>query len=265
MKKLLARISLMFKHNSSNILTLLSIFGVGITVYNAHQDTIKAEHALEDERYACKRRGIFRKLDWKDKLRITWKCYIPTGVSAISTMSCIAGSHYCSHIQKEALSSAYLSSQALMQEYQKKVMEKIGENKEREVYDDAVKSLANSQAPTQLYSDAGIAGEVIDTGHGSTLFYDTVIPGGLYFKSDIGYLKNAKNEMNSEILNGEMYYDWNEILYRWGLPTFRYGSDRLITTEHLFNPKFTPEMMENGQVRILISYDLIPASEYSIR
>ncbi len=240
-----------FCHNNApNILTITSCVGLGATVYNAIQDTRKAVAICRREKPE----------NLKEEIKLTWKCYIPTGISALSTGACIIGSRTASDKQLKSMSSAYLGSQALLQEYQRKVVERIGVNKEREVYDEAVTAMADRKAPTQLYSDGGMVGEVIDTRKGNTLFYDSIAD--KWFKSDINYLKNAKNDMNSDILNGEMYYDWNEIMYRWGLPLMTYGKDRLITAEHLFNPRFVPEMMENGQVRIVISYDLVPASEY---
>ena len=70
-----------------------------------------------------------------------------------------------------------------------------------------------------------------------------------------------KNKMNSEVRT-EMYYDWNEINYRWGLPFKKFGSQMIFTVDHPFEPTYKPEMMENGQVRILVNYDLIPLAEY---
>jgi len=240
-----------FCHNNApNILTITSCVGLGATVYNAIQDTRKAVAICRREKPE----------NLKEEIKLTWKCYIPTGISALSTGACIIGSRTASDKQLKSMSSAYLGSQALLQEYQRKVVERIGVNKEREVYEEAVTAIADRKAPPQLYSDGGMAGEVIDTGHGNTLFYDEIAE--RWFKSDLQYLKEQKNNMNAEILGGEMYYDWNEIMYRWGLPMKEYGGDRLITTSHLFEPKFTPELMDNGQVRIIISYNLVPASEY---
>lgn len=249
-KGVLKTTKLFLTNNAPNILTGTSCIGLGLTVYNSIQDTRKAD-------VICRRK---KPESFKEEIKLTWKCYIPTFVTTLLTGGSIIGSRVCSANQMKNVSSLYLSSQALLQEYQRKVVDRIGVNKEREIYDEAVKTVADKQSPTKLYSDGGMAGEVIDTGHGNTLFYDEVAK--IYFKSDINYLKNAKNDMNSEILNGEMYYDWNEIMYRWNLPYMTYGKDRLITSEHLFDPRFVPEMMENGQVRIVISYNLVLASEY---
>ena len=104
-----------------------------------------------------------------------------------------------------------------------------------------------------------MAGEVIDTGHGSTLFYD--VPGQIYFKSDINYIRSKVNDLNNEVRT-EMYFDWNEIYYRWGLPMRKYGTEMIFDVDHPLELKLDPEMMENGQVRILLDYDLFPKSTY---
>ena len=236
------------KNNSSNILTVLSVIGVGSTVWTAHQDTVKAENELYWNKYPE---------DPREQFMLTWKCYIPTAISAVSTIACVIGSHYCDSKRVNALSSAYILSQTTLQEYQAKVIEKIGKNKARQLDEEVRQNVANQQLAVCPQSPV----DAYETGHGKTLFYDEVIPGGLYFRSDINYLKAQVNEMNKAVFS-EMEYDWNEIMYRWGLPYMKYGSDRVFTPEHLFDPKFTPEMMDDGQVRIIISYDLIPRGVY---
>ena len=239
-------------NNSPLILTCMSVVGTVSTAVMASQATIKAQDILYDN-------GA-EDLPWQDKVRLTWKCYIPTGLMGISTIGCMIGSHVCSENQKAALQSAYLLSQTTLQEYQKKVIERIGKNKEREVYDETLKEVAIRQGqPTTVYSDGGMAGEVIDTGHGNTLFYD--VPGQIYFKSDINYIRSKVNDLNNEVRT-EMYFDWNEIYYRWGLPMRKYGTEMIFDVDHPLELKLAPEMMENGQVRILVDYELYPKSTY---
>lgn len=242
-KSLLKTASIFLKNNSSNILTGLSIAGVGFTVWTAHQDTIKAEDILYRKNPETN----------KEAFQLTWKCYIPTAISATSTVACIIGSNYCSAKQVSALSSAYLLSQTTLQEYQRKVVEKIGANKEKDLRNEVIKEIAHKQNDICPCSPQ----EAYETGHGNTLFYDEVIPGGLYFKSDINYLKTVVNDLNREVMS-EMEFDWNELMYRWGLPSMKYGSDRVITPEYPLDVRYVPEMMENGQVRIVVSYDLQP-------
>ena len=246
---------LFLSNNSPLILTCMSVVGTVSTAVMASQATLKAQDILYDN-------GA-EDLSWQDKTRLVWKCYIPCGLMGVSTIGCMIGSHICSENQKAALQSAYLLSQTTLQEYQKKVVERIGKNKERELYDETLKEVAIRQGqPTTVYSDGGMAGEVIDTGHGSTLFYD--VPGQIYFKSDINYIRSKVNDLNNEVRT-EMYFDWNEIYYRWGLPMRKYGTEMIFDVDHPLELKLDPEMMENGQVRILLDYDLFPKSTYERR
>lgn len=252
LKQAAANAKIFLSNNSPLILTCMSVVGTVSTAVMASQATLKAEDILYDN-------GA-EDLPWQDKTRLVWKCYIPCGLMGVSTIGCMIGSHICSENQKAALQSAYLLSQTTLQEYQKKVVERIGKNKERELYDETLKEVAIRQGqPTTVYSDGGMAGEVIDTGHGSTLFYD--VPGQIYFKSDINYIRSKVNDLNNEVRT-EMYFDWNEIYYRWGLPMRKYGTEMIFDVDHPLELKLDPEMMENGQVRILLDYDLFPKSTY---
>jgi hypothetical protein len=58
-----------------------------------------------------------------------------------------------------------------------------------------------------------------------------------------------------------MYFDWNELRYRWGLPFKKYGSELIFDVDRPLEVRYEPELMENGQVRILINYDLYPKEE----
>lgn len=243
----LKQVKLFLSKNSPIILACMGVFGTVSTVYTAHQDTIKAEHVKKQT----------RPRNWKEELQDTWKCYIPTAISATGTIGCIVGSHYCSSKQREALASAYLVSQTTLQKYQEKVIERIGKNKARELREEVDHELAETKAPAVSFLSQ--LTDAIDTGHGKTLFYD--IPGERYFYSDMNYMDHQVNMMNKEVRT-EMYYDWNEINYRWGLPFKKFGSEHVFTADEPLEIRYKPELMDNGQVRILVNYDLIPLSEY---
>lgn len=245
-KDLIKTAKIFVSNNSPTILTVSSVIGVISTVILASQDTIKAQDILRGKKFE----------DKKEVFEATWKCYIPTAISASLTVACIVGSHYCSTRQKEALTSAYLLSQTTLHEYQKRVIERIGEKKEREIKSETRKAIAAERSPivtTGLMSGGAI--EAIDTGHGTSLFYD--VPGDIYFKSDINFLKSSVNDLNHELLS-EMEFDWNELYYRWGLPGKKYGSEMIFDVDRPLDLKLEPELMENGQVRILVDYELYP-------
>ena len=238
------------KRNNSTILTIMSLIGVVGTVATASQDTRKAEEIIAYE----------RPRDRKEAIKLTWKCYIPTAISAGGTIACILGSHYCSEKQKEALSSAYALSQLTVQKYQEKVVERIGKNKAEALRQDVMNEVAECQSPV-----LGIATQStlpIDTGHGSTLFYD--IPTKTWFYSDKTFLDNQVNEANKAVLT-EGYNDLNEIRYRWGLPQSSLYSEWLYTATEFFEPKYQYDdeaLKETGQVRVNIYYEMVSKSEF---
>lgn len=249
-KQMAANAKIFLSNNSPTILTGMSIVGLVSTAIMASQATVKAVDTIDDFI-----EDTDRLPEPKEVAQMVWKYYIPTALMGTTSIACIVGSHVCSTKQKEVLQSAYLLSQTTLQEYQKRVIERIGERKEKEVYNETIKAVAEKQSPAALYSDGGMAGEVIDTGKGNTLFYD--VPGQQYFKSDINYIRSQVNDLNFEVRT-EMFFDWNEIYYRWGLPLRKYGSEMIFDVDHPLDIRLNPEMMDNGQVRILIDYDLIP-------
>ena len=236
--------------NSSTILTVLSLAGVVGTVATASQDTRKAEDIITTARPRNK----------KEELKLTWKCYIPTAISAGTTMACILGSHYCSQKQKEALGSAYALSQLTLQKYQEKVIERIGKNKAEVLREDVMNEVAECRDPSIGFF-SGMT-KPIDTGHGNTLFY--LIPAKLWFYSDKNFLDAQTNAMNHDVMT-EMFYDGNEIMYRWGLPFDSRNSEWIFTAEDMFEPHYEAKLMDNGQVRVNIDYELISMSEWKKR
>lgn len=235
------------EQNSPAILTGLGVLGVFSTVYLAYKNTQRAILMIGDAEY---KKGDY--LDKREAFDLTWKCYIPTAISAVSTAGCIVGAYYCSAKQTEAISSAYLMSQATLHEYQRKVIDQIGERKEKEIRNEVIKEIADNRSPVALYSQRE---DVIDTGHGNTLFYD--VPGDRYFKSEINFVKSVVNDLNHDVRT-EMFFDWNELYYRWGLPMRKYGSEMIFDVDRPLEVKLEPELMENGQVRILVDYELYP-------
>lgn len=253
-KSALSTAGMFLRNNSPIILTIMSIGGIVMTVITAHNDTLKAEEILYNE-----------KVDYNNKKEVfqaTWHCYIPTAISGLSTAACIFGSHYCSNKQKQALSSAYLLSQTTLQEYQKKVIEKIGKNKEKAVREETIQAIAENQAPRANFltdfKDAYI------TGHGNTLIYS--VKDKEYFRSDINYLKSVMNDINSKLINGyDNMFDHNYIRISFGLPMEEDASYSGVSVDHLLDLQFSPELMDNGDVRVNMYYKTWPLTELRSR
>lgn len=246
----LSNLGLAIKNNSPEILTGLSMFGVATTAVIAHNDTLRAEEIIYEQRIDPS--------DWKAVLKATWKCYLPTGFSIAATCGCIGGVLKSSNNQKKIYSAAYLSSQAFIREYQKRMVEKLGEKKEQEIRDETIKAIADKKAPVANFlTDSK---EAILTGHGHTLFYSPIT--GEYFRSDINHIKTIQNEINKYLISGyDSVFDENYIRLSLGLPTIPLGGGRGVDLDHMLEFRFAPELMDTGEVRVVLDYQMWPLTE----
>lgn len=243
-KSMLHVASTAISDNLPEILTGLSIGGVILTAVNASKATIVAQDILYGENIPE---------DPKAEFQATWKCYIPTVISGAATVGLIIGARCASARQTQAMASAYLLTQSTLQAYQEKVVEKIGERKANAIREDARVVVADRQAPPTIVATS--SKEACDTGHGNTLFYD--LPSDTYFRSDVNYIKTKFRDINDYVRDGyQEDYRQNEILAEIGLPGTKYGMERGINATHKLDPHFNPELMENGDVRIVLDYEL---------
>jgi hypothetical protein len=81
------------------LLNFAAVVGVGLTMATAIRDTTKA----------CKL--IDEKMSNIEKIKRTWRCYIPSGSIALTTMLCIIYSDYTTMNQKVALLQALTAAQ----------------------------------------------------------------------------------------------------------------------------------------------------------
>ena len=81
------------------LLSFAAVVGVGLTMVTAIKDTTKACKLIDES------------MSTKEKIKKTWKCYIPSGMVAASTMLCIIYSDYTSMNQKITLLNALMAAQ----------------------------------------------------------------------------------------------------------------------------------------------------------
>ena len=191
------------KH-SPEILTGLGIAGMVTTTVLAVKATPKALRIIEDyeECILCDH----EKIKPVDAVRITWKCYIPAAVTGTISIACLIGASSVNVRRNAALATAYKLSETALMEYREKVVETIGEKKEKTIKDAIAKDYVEKNPVKQ--------NEIVITGKGDTLCCDKLF--GRYFKSDMDKLKKIENELNRRMRN-ENYISLNEFYYEVGL------------------------------------------------
>lgn len=197
------------KH-SPEILTGIGIAGMVTTTIMAVRATPKALVLIKEE----KEKSNLDNLPPVEIVKTTWKCYIPAAITGTVSAACLIGANSVNSRRNAALATAYSLSESTLRDYQKKVVETIGEKKEQTVRDAVAKE--------RLEKNPVENREVVLTTKGDTLCFDVV--SGRYFKSDIDKLKKAENELNRQ-MRDEMYISLNDFYYEIGLEQIKLGDD----------------------------------------
>lgn len=179
------------KH-SPEILTGVGIAGMITTTVLAVRATPKALKLIDERKEAAHK----SKLTVKETVKATWKCYLPATITGAASVTCLVGSASISNRRNAALFTAYKLSETALAEYREKVIETVGENKE--------KSIRGKVNQDRIEKNPPGANEIVLTGHGNTLFYDHM--SGRYFHSDIHIVKRAINELNRKLVTSPFSY-----------------------------------------------------------
>ena len=119
--------------NSPHILTGIGCAGLLSTAILSAKAAPKALRILElEEEYREKKHFI--PMTRLDKVKLTWKCYIPAGVMGAVSIGCIIGANTVSTRRNAALASMYALTESAFREYKTKVVEEIGKTKESRSY-----------------------------------------------------------------------------------------------------------------------------------
>ena len=238
------------KH-SPEILTGVGIAGMIMTTVMAVRATPKAIQLLDEE----KRRQQADKLEPMDVVKTAWKCYIPAAVTGTVSVACLIGASSVNARRNAALTAAYTISESTLRDYQKKVVETIGEKKEQTVRDAVAKE--------RLEKNPVENKEVIVTAKGDTLCFDAV--SGRYFKSDIETLKQAANAMSRRLLV-DTYVSLNDFYWEIGLKTIKIGdSIGWNVDDGLIEPTFSAQLADDGSPCLVLDYDIAPRYDYMRR
>lgn len=117
------------KKHSPEILVGLGIAGAASSVIFAIKATPKAMILLEEKRQEL---GV-EKLEAKEIIKTAAPVYIPTAVSFGVSVACIIGASSVNARRNAALTAAYTLSESTLRTYRDKVLETVGEDKEREI------------------------------------------------------------------------------------------------------------------------------------
>ena len=236
------------KH-SPEILTGIGIAGMVTTTILAVKATPKAIKLIEAEKKA----KHVDALSPVDTIKTVWKCYIPAAMTGASSIACLIGSNAINAKRNAALTTVYTLSEMARNEYKEKVIETIGEKKER-----TIKEKVDAE---RIKKDPVSKKEVIITEKGTTLCYDHVC--GRYFKSDIDIINRAMNKINREIVIN-MYASLNDFYAELGLSPVEMGYDLGWNIDDgTIEIEPSSQLADDGTPCLVIDYSVSPKYNYS--
>lgn len=197
------------------ILTALGVAGFGTTIALTIKGTPRAariHNAHRVERYDIKRRGdepsATKKaivMDIWDETKELAPLYGPAAGMGAITLACFLGASKIQADRQAAVLAAYSLSEKTLSTYQKKVIERLGEDKHKDILDETTEEIVHQgQAPEGSYAIS----------EGLTRCYDNVT--GRYFYSTRERIVAAESEVNKRLVS-ETRVPLQEFYYEIGL------------------------------------------------
>lgn len=234
---------------SPGILTGIGIAGMIGATFMAVKATPKALYLIETK----KEEAEVEELTSVETIKTCWKCYIPATLTTVLSAACLIGASTVSAKRNAALATAYSISEAALREYQEKVVEVIGEKKEKAVRDAVAKD--------QIERDPVTKSEVvIIDSNSNTLCYEPL--SGRYFKSTIDKIKKAEIKLDRQMIQ-EMYVSLNDFYWEIGLDGTDLG-DKMgwNLSKGYMDLSFSSQLADDGTPCAVIVYGIPPVYDY---
>ena len=234
---------------SPGILTGIGITGMIGATFMAVKATPKALYLIETK----KEEAEVEELASVETIKTCWKCYIPAALTTVVSAACLIGASTVSAKRNAALATAYSISEAALREYQEKVVEVVGEKKEKAVRDAVAKN--------QIERDPVTKSEVvIIDSNSNTLCYEPL--SGRYFKSTIDKIKKAEIKLDRQMIQ-EMYVSLNDFYWEIGLDGTDLG-DKMgwNLSKGYMDLSFSSQLADDGTPCAVIVYGIPPVYDY---
>ena len=251
---------------SPEILTGLGVAGLVTTTVLAVKATPKALRLIEmAEDHGI---GITSKNgdpDWErrpltklETVKVAWKPYIPAAVTGAVSIACIIGASSVHARRNAALATAYQLSTTALSEYKEKVVETIGEEKEKVIRE----KIAQDKIDRDPIKES-IEKETVVIGSGEVLFLEPVSM--QCFKSDIESVRKILNDINFRLTTGmEEYISLSEFYDEIGLPHTSISDDIgwNLGRDGQLKADFLAAKTTDGRPCLMLDYMVDPRYDY---
>ena len=238
LRSYLKRLEQLTVDNSPTILTGLATFGVVTTAYLSGKAAVKAEYILMND-------GVPETT--RERLELTWKCYIPPVAAGVVTVGAIIGAQHINNRRAAAMATAFTIAERGYEQYREKVIDRLGEDKELEVRDEVAK---------ERLKENPLSDTTVIVGKGGThLCYDAF--SGRYFESSMETIKQAELTVGYQILH-DGYASVSDLYYELGIPPTAISEEVGWNTDSPLRIVYSAILAEDDRPCIAIDYDLHP-------
>lgn len=179
-----------------------------------------------------------------DRLKLVWKLYVPTAVSATTTVISIAAANKVQANKTIAAQTAFSASQQLLTDYRDRVIEEYGEHKDQTIRDQiAEKRVKELPSPSQ---------DILITGPGQVLCCEQFT--GRFFGSDMESLRKAQNDINAKLLSQD-YATMDDFYYMVRLSGTSGSSQIGWTSDKQMRLDFSAVMTDDGRPCLSFEYN----------
>lgn len=169
-------------NHATEILTVVAVMsGISATV-TAIRATPTAVKLIEEA----------QPKDAWETIKVAYKPYIPTAILLGIMVGSVISLHQVGAKRHAALMGLYSLTETTFKNYQKKVVETLGEPKERAIRDEVAKEKVLNNPPQN---------NIIVTNGGNVLCLDDV--SGQYFRSSVTKIDRVMNEINARLISEE--------------------------------------------------------------
>jgi hypothetical protein len=229
------------KQHSPVILSTMAGLGVVTTAYLTGRASYEAALVIREVERKT-RTNPDPKERLKERTKLVWKLYIPSGISAISTIACIAGANRAGLGKTLAAQTALAVTERAYSEYRDKVVEELGPRKDQAIHDKVVGDRVKKDPPSQS----------IISGPGNVLCCELFT--GRYFTSDMETMRKAQNELNAKLLKHD-YANLDDFYYIIGLQPTSTSNNIGWKSSKLMELEMTAALTEDGRPCLCFEYN----------
>lgn len=231
--------------NKSKILTGAAVGGVLTTTGLAIKAAPKASREIEY--LEC---SNDRELTLKEKVKATWKFFVPTAASAVVTIGCVLTAEYCNEKDKALAMTAAAAFSAALTDYKEAVVETVGE----ELGDEVKKAAAQKELDRKPFTKDSSYGTYDEE---DVLCYEPLT--GRYFRSTPNKIDAAMNEVCRELIGWDEV-NLNSLFSRIGLEETELGEVMgwRATVSNLPRVTYSANLTDDRRTVIWLDYTVCP-------